>query len=77
MKIGFLGAGKMAEAIIAALVERRVVKACDVFAADIASARRRSLKRRLGINTSAVNAEIVGNCSVLVLPGPFCLRAWP
>tara|TARA_B100000809_G_scaffold243232_1_gene268049 strand:+ start:2811 stop:3611 length:801 start_codon:yes stop_codon:yes gene_type:complete len=67
MKIGFLGAGKMAEAIIAALVERRVVKACDVFAADIASARRRSLKRRLGINTSAVNAEIVGNCSVLVL----------
>lgn len=67
MKIGFLGAGKMAEAIITALIEQRVVNADDVFAGEPSASRRRALKRRLAINTFAANRDVVERCSVLVL----------
>ena len=50
MKIGFIGAGKMAEAMIAAVIDAGLASAHEVFASDIDEDRRGEIKRRYGIN---------------------------
>ena len=67
MKIGFIGAGKMAEAIIASLIRGKVVPAGAVFASDISEERRNHLKKTHGINTYSRNQDIIDAVDVLVL----------
>jgi pyrroline-5-carboxylate reductase len=67
MKIGFIGAGKMAEAVIAALIAKGAADARDILAADISAERRAHMKRRHGIRTTPRNAEVAAHARIVFL----------
>ena len=46
-KLGFIGGGNMAEALMAGLLQNRVFAPADLIASDVDAARRSRLKRRL------------------------------
>ena len=64
---GFIGAGKMAEAMIAGLIERKFVAPGDIFASDVDSARLEELRRRYGISTTPDNTGVAARASLCVL----------
>jgi pyrroline-5-carboxylate reductase len=57
MKIGFVGAGKMAEAMLAAWIRKGQVSPSDVTAADVSEERRTHLRKRHGVLVSGDNRE--------------------
>lgn len=67
MKVAFVGAGKMAEAIIRALLDRGAAEAHEIFASDIAEDRRTEMKRRYGINVYTRNAVAVASAPLAIL----------
>jgi len=67
MRIGFLGAGKMAEAILASLVNNGLADAWDVMACDKAADRRTLMEKQYGVIVTDDAAETVKQCTVLVL----------
>lgn len=66
-RIGFIGAGMMAEALIAGVLNAGVATADRVIASDVSAPRRREVERRFGIRTTERNAEVVDFADVLVL----------
>lgn len=66
MKIGFIGGGKMAEAMIAALLGAREAEPHGVFVSDISEERRRQLKERHGVNVYSRNAVVAAMVETLV-----------
>ena len=67
MKIGFIGAGKMAEAIIVSLIRSKIMVPHQIFASDINDERRKLLKKQYGINTYSNNSAIPGIGEILFL----------
>ncbi len=67
MKVGLIGAGKMAEAIIASLIETKTLGAHQILACEIDAARRRQVKRRYGINVYSRPEHIVDVSNVIFL----------
>jgi len=67
MKTGFIGGGTMAEAMIASLIESRVVGAHQVFASDVSAERRSHLKKRYGINVYSKNSIVPGMARIVFL----------
>lgn len=67
MKTGFIGAGRMAEAIIASVLRSKTLRTSDLFASDIDATRRRLLKRRYAINVYSKNRLVVSAAEVLFL----------
>jgi pyrroline-5-carboxylate reductase len=67
MKIGFIGAGKMAEAIMASLLHAKVVEAHALSASDISAARRDAIRKRYGINMYSKNADVAVAADILFL----------
>jgi pyrroline-5-carboxylate reductase len=67
MKIGFIGGGKMAEAIISDLVKSGIVTSRDIFVCDLSEERRRILKRRHGVNVYADNNMLIGTTDIVFL----------
>lgn len=66
-KIGFIGAGNMAEAVIRGLLEAAFVEAKSIWATDIRQERLESLHAGFKIKVTADNREVAGKCDVLVL----------
>ena len=66
-KLGFVGGGNMAEALIGGLIAAKLFKPSDLIASDVAPARRRTLSRRYRIATSADNREVAREASALLL----------
>ena len=58
VRIGFVGAGKMAEAMLAGLIRRGAVAPGDLLASDVSAERLQQLGARLGIGTTAENAAV-------------------
>ena len=67
MKAGFIGAGKMAEAIISGLIEKRFVSPDEVLASDISGERLGTLSRQTGIRITLDNAEVVRESRICIL----------
>jgi len=67
MKVGFIGGGKMAEAIVAALLASKTCKAHEISAGDLSADRRKALKRRFGINVYSKNFSVVEAAPTIVL----------
>jgi pyrroline-5-carboxylate reductase len=67
LRIGFLGAGKMAAALASGFVRSGLVSAADVIASDPVEAARAAFAKAVGAKTTASNAEVVGSAAVLVL----------
>ncbi|HLW71918.1 MAG TPA: pyrroline-5-carboxylate reductase [Candidatus Binataceae bacterium] len=65
-KLGFIGGGNMAEALMRGLVEGQVFTPADLIASDVDAARRRQIKRKLKIDATADNLEVVRNARAIL-----------
>lgn len=66
-KIGFIGAGNMAEALIRGLLESETVNPGQISASDVMPARLDFMETTYRINTTADNAVLVSEADILVL----------
>jgi pyrroline-5-carboxylate reductase len=67
MKIAFIGGGKMGEAILAALLEKRLCKPADITVSDISDSRCQYLKKKYRVAVTLDNQEAVKDRNVVVL----------
>lgn len=67
MKITFIGAGNMAEAIVAGIVGNKVVSVEDLCVADISEARLEHFESGYGVRISLSNSIAVADADVVVL----------
>lgn len=67
MKIGFIGGGNMATALMSGLISSGKVKAQDVFVFDIDTAKLNQLKSDLGINLSYSASWLEQECNIVIL----------
>jgi pyrroline-5-carboxylate reductase len=66
-KLGFLGGGNMAEALMRGLVAEEVFKPADLIASDVDPARRNAIKRKLKVETTADNRAVVREARAILL----------
>ncbi|MFZ5648424.1 MAG: pyrroline-5-carboxylate reductase [Bacillota bacterium] len=67
LKIGFLGGGAMAGAMLAGLAGSGTVPASNLYVTDISSERLENLKSTLNINTMSDNRELAGLANIVIL----------
>jgi pyrroline-5-carboxylate reductase len=67
LKLGFLGAGKMAAALARGFIHSGLVNASDILAADPFEAARNSMAKEGGIKTTAFNPDVLQFAQVIVL----------
>jgi len=65
-KLGFIGAGNMAEALAHGLLAKKVFSPADLIASDVAPARRRRLAHLLKIETTADNLAVADQARAVV-----------
>lgn len=65
-KIGFIGAGNMATAIINGMLSNNVANASDIYVFDLDTAKLQVMSKQ-GVNTCANANEVVENCHFVVL----------
>ncbi|MBV8055442.1 MAG: pyrroline-5-carboxylate reductase [Deltaproteobacteria bacterium] len=66
-KLGFIGGGNMAEALIRGLLARHVFTASDLIASDIDRSRQQRLKRVFKIGVTSANSEVVRDARALLI----------
>jgi pyrroline-5-carboxylate reductase len=66
-KLGFIGAGNMAEALARGLLSAKIFTASDLIASDVEGARRNKLKRSLKIETTIDNLEVIRRSRTIVI----------
>jgi pyrroline-5-carboxylate reductase len=66
-KIGFIGAGNMAEAFIGALVKSHIFSPSSIVAGDIITERLDFLKKTYEVSTAADNFELFTACDIVIL----------
>ena len=66
-KIGFIGTGKMASAIIKGTVAKGVFKKDEIIASNIHEASRERARKELGIEVTGSSAEVAEKADVIVL----------
>jgi len=64
-KIGFIGAGNMAEAIIGALIAADLAPAENIFISDINPERIQSLKKAYQVLTAGSNKDVIEVCDII------------
>jgi pyrroline-5-carboxylate reductase len=66
-KLGFIGGGNMAEALIRGLLAQKVFGPADLIASDVDGARRTRLKRLYKIATTASNIDVISQARALLI----------
>jgi pyrroline-5-carboxylate reductase len=67
MKIAFIGGGNMGEAIIGALLSKKLAKPQDITVSDVSEARLDVLEKKYSVKTTVSNKEAVQGKDVFVL----------
>jgi pyrroline-5-carboxylate reductase len=67
LKVGFLGAGRMATALARGLVQTGLVDKSAIIASDPVEAARAAFGKEVGARTTVANVEVVETANVLVL----------
>jgi pyrroline-5-carboxylate reductase len=67
MKIGFIGGGNMAEAILSAILREKLASSGDIAVSDVAEARRSYLEGKYTVKVMSDNKEILPDNDVIVL----------
>ena len=67
MKIGFIGLGNMARAMIGGMITKQIASKEDIAGADKMQAAAEDVKKQWGIKTCTDNAQVAGDADVLVL----------
>jgi pyrroline-5-carboxylate reductase len=65
-KLGFIGGGNMAEALMRGLIETRMFAPADLIASDVDPARRQKIKRKLKVDTTVDNLEVLRNSRAIL-----------
>jgi len=67
MKIAFIGGGNMGEAMLAALLEKKLCAPADICVSDVSKERLQSLKDKYGVAVTGSNREAAAGKDVIVL----------
>jgi pyrroline-5-carboxylate reductase len=67
MKIGFVGAGNMAEALMKGILSSGLARADDIIASDVVPERRDFLAKTIGIQMTGDNIEVVRSSDAVIL----------
>ena len=67
MKLGFIGTGNMASAIMGGVIDKGLFKADEIIGADPFAPGRERAKEQFGIHVTADNKEVVKNAEVIIL----------
>ena len=67
MKLGFIGTGNMASAIMGGIIKNQIIPANEIIGADVMEAGRERVKEQFGIHVTADNHEVVKNSNVIIL----------
>ncbi len=67
MKVGFIGGGTMAEAMIAGLLKSKAARPEELAASDVLEARRSYLHKTYGITTVSENSAAIAGADVAIL----------
>ena len=67
MKIGFIGSGKMAEAIIGGILDSQILGPKDILCSDISKERILYLNKKYNISTFTQNTQIIKNANLIFL----------
>ncbi len=67
MKLGFIGTGNMASAIMGGVINKELIPANEIIGADLFAPGRERVKAQFGINVTANNKEVVENADVIIL----------
>ncbi|MFW6271986.1 MAG: pyrroline-5-carboxylate reductase [Desulfosalsimonas sp.] len=66
-KIGFIGAGNMAEAIIGAILNSRLRQPHEIIISDASAARREEISERYDVVSAASNFKAAEACDIIIL----------
>jgi pyrroline-5-carboxylate reductase len=66
-RLGFIGAGNMAEALARGLIANKVFKPAELVASDVDAARRRRFKTALKVDATTDNLEVLGAARAILL----------
>ena len=66
-KLGFLGAGNMATALVKGILKAKIYRSSDLWVTDLVPEKRRLLKRRYGVDWAASNCDLVRSSQAVVL----------
>ena len=66
MKIGFIGSGKMAEAILSGILDSKIMSSKDIYCSDINFDRTEHLKNKYKVSIFN-NAELIEKCNLIFL----------
>ena len=66
-RLGFIGAGNMAEALARGLIANKVFKPAELVASDVDAARRRRFKTALKVDAVRDNIEVLDSANALLL----------
>ena len=67
MKLGFIGLGNMASAMIGGIIEKDIIGKEEIIGADAYESAVMKAKERFGIITAADNTEVVRHAEIIVL----------
>ncbi len=67
MKIGFIGAGNMASAIIAGLTAKKFIQADEIAVYDVSEAQTQKAVDRFSVHASASQDELIKACAFIIL----------
>lgn len=67
MKLGFIGCGNMAGAIMGGIIKRGLMEEADIIGADIFAPSREKVKAAYGIQIADTNKEVVEKADIFVL----------
>ncbi len=67
MKIGFIGLGNMASAMMGGIIKNRIVGADEIFGSDAFAPAMEKAEKNLGIHTRKTNGEVIAVADVIVL----------
>lgn len=67
MKLGFIGTGNMAGAIMGGIIKQGIIKADEIIGADVSEAGRKKVKDTYGIFVTADNKEVIETSDKVIL----------
>ena len=67
MKLGFIGCGNMASAIMSGIISNGIIEAKDIIGADVFAPSRDKVKDSLGVQIAENNREVVDKADIFVL----------
>ena len=67
MKLGFIGTGNMASAIMGGIIGKKMISAEEIIGADLLELGREKVKEQFGIQVKEKNQEVVEKAEVIIL----------